>query len=286
MENAAIARLLADIADLLEIKGENAFKVRAYRNASWTVADCPERLADQPPERLRDLPGIGRDLAARIREAVDTGGIAYHRELLTEFPAGILDVLRLQGVGPKTVALLHAQLGVGSLDDLEAAARAGRLRGIKGMGAKKEALVLKAIEERRRFAGRHLLPEAAATADALVAWLRPQFPTATLDLVGSLRRGAETVGDLDILACGAGPEVMDAFTRHPLVERVLARGDTKSSVLLVKGYQADLRLVPPASRGAGAAVLHRLKGAQHRAPRPRAAARLEAQRIRFVQQRR
>jgi DNA polymerase (family 10) len=250
MENAAIARLLADIADLLEVKGENAFKVRAYRNASWTVADCPERLADQPPARLRDLPGIGRDLAARIREAVDTGGIAYHRELLTEFPPGILDVLRLQGVGPKTVALLHAQLGIGGLDDLEAAARAGRLRGIKGMGAKKEALVLKAIEERRRFAGRHLLPEAAATADALLAWLRPQVPAATLDLVGSLRRGAETVGDLDILACGAGPAVMDAFTRHPLVERVLAAGDTKSSVLLAKGYQADLRLVPPASRGA------------------------------------
>jgi DNA polymerase (family 10) len=250
MENVAIARLLSDIADLLEIKGENAFRVRAYRNGATTVTDCPERVADLPLERLRELPGIGKDLAARIREAADTGVIGYREELLAEFPPTLLELLGLQGVGPKTVALLHKELGISSLDALEAAARAGRLRTLKGMGAKKEALVLKAVEERRRFAGRHLSADARAVADALVAYLRERAPSAVFDIVGSLRRGVETCGDLDILVTGAEPGVMDAFATYPQVERVLGKGDTKSSVLLSKGYQADLRLVPEDSRGA------------------------------------
>jgi DNA polymerase (family 10) len=250
MENVAIARLLADIADLLEIKGENAFRVRAYRNGSATVTDCPERVADLPLERLRELPGIGKDLAARIREAVDTGTIKYRDELLAEFPPTLLELLGLQGVGPKTVALLHHELGISSLDELEAGARAGRLRTVKGMGAKKEALVLKAIEERRRFAGRHLSADAWAVAEALVAYLRERAPSAVFDVVGSLRRGLDTCGDLDILATRAQPSVMDAFVRYPQVERVLGHGETKSSVLLAKGYQADLRLVAEESRGA------------------------------------
>jgi len=250
MENIAIARLLGDIADLLEIKGENAFRVRAYRNGAATLSDCPERAADLPLERLRELPGVGKDLAARIREAADTGAIKYRDELLAEFPPTLLELLGLQGVGPKTVALLHQELHISSLDELEAAARAGRLRTVRGMGTKKEALVLKAIEERRRFAGRHLSADAWTVADALVAHLRERAPSAVFDVVGSLRRGAETCGDLDILATGAEPGVMDALTSYPQVERVLGKGDTKSSVLLWKGYQADLRLVPADSRGA------------------------------------
>jgi DNA polymerase (family 10) len=250
MENVAIARLLNEIADLLEIKGENPFKVRAYRNGASTVLDCPERVADLVPDRIRELPGIGKDLAGRIREAVETGAITYHAELAAEFPPGLLDILRLQGVGPKTAALLYRALGVASLDQLEAAAREGRIRSVKGMGAKKEALVLKAIEERRRFAGRHLSADARLAADALVDYLRPHAPSATLDIVGSLRRGVETCGDIDLLVSGADAGIMDAFVRHPHVERVLGRGETKSSVLLARGIQADLRLVAPESRGA------------------------------------
>jgi DNA polymerase (family 10) len=250
MENLAVARLLEEIADLLEIKGENAFKVRAYRNGAQTLTDLPGRVADLSLADLLALPGIGKDLAGRIREAVEGGAIGLHQELLAEFPPSILDMLRLQGVGPKTAALLYRELRVSTLDELEAAARAGRLRAIKGMGARKEALILKALDERRRFAGRHLMPEACRVADRLAGWLRSQAPAAVFDVVGSLRRGVETIGDIDILASRTDASVMDTFTRYEQVERVLGRGETKSSLLLAGGYQADLRLVPVESRGA------------------------------------
>ncbi len=154
LDNLAIARVLAEIGDLLEIKNENPFKIRAYRNAAETIAHTAERMADLPPAERLAIPGIGKDLDAKITELVETGTIAYHQELLKEFPPTILDLLRLQGVGPKTVALLYRDLGIGTLDDLERAAREGRLRNLKGMGAKKEALILKALEERTRSAGR------------------------------------------------------------------------------------------------------------------------------------
>ena len=158
--------------------------------------------------------------------------------------------MRLQGIGPKTVALLYHTLNVRSLDDLEAAAKAGAIRGLKGMGAKKEALILTAIAERRRHAGRHLIGHACETAETLVAWLREAAPDATYDIVGSLRRGAETSGDIDILATNAPAEVLGHFTRFRQVERVLGLGDTKASILLTSQMQADLRLVPAESRGA------------------------------------
>jgi DNA polymerase (family 10) len=250
MENLSIARVLGEIADLLEIKGENAFKVRAYRNAADVVADSLARIADLPLAELLQIPGIGKDLAAKLRELAETGTLKYHEQLLTEFPPTIRELLRLQGIGPKTVALLYRELAIASTADLEAAAAAGRLRAIKGMGAKKESLILKAIAEQRQFAGRHLMPEAHEVARALVGWLQQRAPGASMTPVGSLRRGAETCGDLDILVAGADMSLMDAFVRYPQVERVLARGDTKSSVLLWKGVQADLRLVAPESRGA------------------------------------
>ena len=250
MDNLAVARVLAEIGDLLEIKGENPFKIRAYRNASETIAHSPERIADLTPERRLAIPGIGRDLAAKIAELLDTGAIAYHQGLLQEFPPTVLDMLHLQGVGPKTVAMLHRELQILSLDDLERAAREGRLRGLKGMGAKKEAQILKALEERSRFTGRRLLAEAHDTAADLVSALREHAPQAEIVPVGSLRRGCETCGDLDILAAGAPQDLMSAFTSYKLVERVIAHGDTKSSVLLFGGFQADLRLVPRESLGA------------------------------------
>lgn len=250
MDNAAIARLLVEVADLLEIKGENPFKIRAYRNAADTVASSGPGVAALSAAELQQLPGIGRDLAARVRELADTGRIGIHQELLAEFPATILDLLHLQGVGPKTVALLYRTLSISTLDELELAARSGRLRELRGMGAKKEALILEAIAERKRHAGRHLLGDTHDVAAALLAHLRHVAPSTEFVPVGSLRRGAETCGDLDILAVGGDPPLIDAFVQSPLAERVLGRGDTKGSVLLRGGYQADLRLVPAASRGA------------------------------------
>jgi DNA polymerase (family 10) len=250
VDNLAIARVLGEIGDLLEIKGENPFKIRAYRNAADTIVHETRRVAELTAAERLELPAVGKDLAAKIGELVDTGAIRYHQELLQEFPPTVLDLLHLQGVGPKTVARLYGDLGVRTLEELEQAARDGRIRAMKGMGAKKEALILKALEEQRRFVGRRLAAEAHDTAAALVAALREHAPGAAISMVGSLRRGCETCGDLDILAAGAPATLMDAFTNYKLVERILAHGDTKSSVRLWGGFQADLRLVPAESLGA------------------------------------
>ena len=250
MDNLAIARVLGEIGDLLEIKNENPFKIRAYRNAADTITHLGDPVSALPPAVRLGLPGIGKDLAAKIGELIDTGTCAYYQELLQEFPPTILDLLRLQGVGPKTVAMLYRHLEIRSLDDLERAAREGRIRELKGMGARKEALILKALDERQRFTGRRLVAEAWDTGAALVADLRAHAPDAEILIVGSLRRGCETCGDLDVLAAGAPPTLMEAFTNYRLLQRVLARGETKSSVLLFEGFQADLRLVPRESLGA------------------------------------
>jgi DNA polymerase (family X) len=250
LDNRAIAQVLGEIADLLEIKGENVFKIRAYRTAADTVLAWPDPINGLDDVQLRAIPGIGKDLAAKIRELVQSGVIVYHQELVQQFPASILGLLRLQGVGPKTVALLYTTLNIRSVEELTAAIHEGRLRGVKGMGAKKEALLLKAIEERERVAGRHLLSATAAMAAELLGYLGARAPRVEFIPVGSLRRGCETCGDLDILAVGGDSELMDQFVAHPKVERVLGHGSTKTSVRLQGGFQADLRLVPPESRGA------------------------------------
>lgn len=250
LDNKSVARTLLEIADLLELKGENPFKIRAYRNAADVVSHAAEAVSALDDAALRGWNGIGKDLAGRIREIALTGDCGIRRDLLTEFPATLLDVLRLQGVGPKTVAILYKELRIKSLDDLAAAAKAGRIRGVKGMGGKKEALILQAIEERQRFAGRHLLSRATEMGDALVSYLKEHAPLAEITTVGSVRRGTETTGDLDLLASGADTGLADTFTKFPLVERVLASGGTKASVLLRDGFQADLRIVTPEQRGA------------------------------------
>lgn len=250
MDNTGIARLLDEIADLLEIKGDNPFKIRAYRNGADIAGNHPHDLASLDANGLREIPGIGKDLAARIREIADTGDCAYHQELVAEFPASILELMRLQGVGPKTAATLYRELNIQTLADLEQAATDGRIRRLKGMGPKKESLILKALEERKRHSGRHLLSDTHDVATALVAYLQPHAPGASLTPVGSLRRGCETCGDIDILATGADASLMDAFIRFDRVERVLGHGETKSSILLRDGFQADLRLVDAESRGA------------------------------------
>ena len=250
MDNLAIARIFAEIADLLEIKSDNPFKIRAYRNAAETVAHATETLAHCTEEQLRAIPGIGKDLASKIREIADTGEARVHRDLLEQFPPSILDLLRLQGVGPKTVAQLYTELGIRTLDELEDACREGKVRDLKGLGSKKEQLILKACAERRQHSGRHLLPDAADAASRLIAYLRAECPYLTFTLVGSIRRGVDTTGDIDILASGRDPQVMSTFTTYSLVERIVGQGETKSSVRLRGGIQADLRLVPEDSQGA------------------------------------
>ena len=250
MDNLTIARILQQVGDLLEIKGANPFKIRAYRNAADILGDTGERVAELTDAELRAIPGIGKDLAAKIREIADTGSLAYHQELLQELPATLLELLEVQGLGPKTVALLHATLDIRTVDELEAAAKAGQLRGLRGLGAKKEALLLRAIAERRRRAGRHLIADAQHVAAALVEHLQSAHPDTPFVTVGSLRRGCETCGDVDVLALGGNTAVMDRFVTFPGVDRVLGQGETKSSILLRDGIQVDLRVVPSESTGA------------------------------------
>ncbi|HXG90200.1 MAG TPA: DNA polymerase/3'-5' exonuclease PolX [Vicinamibacterales bacterium] len=259
LDNLSIARILGEIGDMLELKGDNPFKIRAYRNAADSVANNPDPVAGLDAAQLRDWSGIGKDLSAKIVEICASGTCGIYQDLVAHFPPSLLELLRLQGVGPKTVALLYGELQIASLDDLEAAAKSGRLRALKGMGAKKEQLLLRSLEERKQHANRHLLADAAGVAGKLVDHLLSHVPGATFEVVGSVRRGTDTCGDIDILAtvasAGAGADgataaVMNVFTSYHLVERVLAHGETKSSVLVRGGYQADLRLVATASRGA------------------------------------
>jgi len=257
VDNRPIAQVFAEIADLLEIKGENVFKIRAYRSAADTINAWADPVARMDEKQLLDLPGIGKDLAKKIHELAETGTCRFHQDLLLEFPPTMLDLLRLQGVGPKTVALLYSSLNIRSVEELVEAAKAGRLRALKGMGPKKEALILKAVEEREKDRGRHLLSDTTSIAAELVAYLREHAPAAEFTPVGSLRRGCETCGDIDILAtidpslAPSGVEgLMEQFVAFPRVERILGQGDTKSSIRIVGGYQADLRLVPSESRGA------------------------------------
>ncbi|MEZ5284009.1 MAG: DNA polymerase/3'-5' exonuclease PolX [Vicinamibacterales bacterium] len=248
LDNAAIARVLGQIGDLLEIKGENVFKIRAYRNAADVVSHAAEAVADMDAAGLRAWSGIGKDLAARIVEIAATGDCEVRRELLTHFPVTLLEVMSLQGVGPKTVARLYHELGIASTADLEAAARAGRIRGLKGLGARKEALILQSLQERLQHGHRHLVSHAARAVATLVDWLREAFPDLTVDAVGSFRRGAETCGDVDLLAASAGHACSSG---SPAIRRWAYRtGRHEASVLLAGGVQADLRVVHPSERGA------------------------------------
>ena len=250
MDNAFIAQILREIADLLEIKGDNPFKIRAYRNGGDIAANHPHALATLDLTGLREIPGIGKDLAARIREIADTGDAEYHRQLLAEFPPTVIDLMNLQGVGPKTAAALYRELGVRTLDDLEQAAASGRVRSLRGMGPKKESLILKALADRKQHEGRHLLPSSFEAATRLADYLNARHPSVEIMAVGSLRRGCDSCGDIDLLAAGDAPGLMTDFAAYPESTRVLARGDTKSSVLLRGDLQADIRLVTSDSRGA------------------------------------
>lgn len=253
MNNDAIASQFELLADLLEIQGANPFRIRAYRNAARTISGLAESLADLLGEGtdLQQLPGIGEDLARQIAEIVRTGQHTGLQELKQQVPAGVLDMLRIPGVGPKKAAVFFHQLGLTTLEQLKAACEAGRIAQVKGFGAKTEASILANIGQASAHAQRISIAEARAAAEAIVEDLR-QLPGVTAcETAGSCRRRRETCGDLDVLAvCKTSTIPMDRLALHPLVDAVLQRGDTKQRVRLKSGVELDLRVVPEESFGA------------------------------------
>jgi len=251
--NADLARTLARIGTLLELDGANPFRVRAYREGSRVVENHGEALAGLVGEAgaLEALPGIGKGIAQHIRDLVATDTTPVLDEMRAKYPDEVVDLTQLQGLGPKRVRTLFDELHVRSRADLEKAARAGKLRDLAGFGEKVEQNVLKALETASQWAGRMLLAEAWPHAMALAERMSALRGVRQVELAGSFRRRRETVGDLDLLVSGGDPaDVMRAFTKHASVADVLGHGDTKSSVRLECGLQADLRLVDADSFGA------------------------------------
>ncbi len=268
MENREIAAVFQEIADLLRIVQDDpkwTFKAAAYERARRSIESYPERLEDvarDPNRKLTDIPGVGADLAAKIKEMVETGECQYHREQLKKVPHGLLDMLQLASVGPQKVRLFNKELGIKNVDELEAAARAGKLRQLPKMDEKSEQNILKAIELFRRAAGRFRLDTATETAEELVAYLKESRGVEEVTPAGSLRRGRETVGDLDLLVTGSDPaQTAEHFLKHPSIAEVLARGEDKVSVRLKSTMQVDVRLL--ARQQYGAALMYFTGSKEH-----------------------
>ena len=251
MTNLEVAAILSEVADLLEIKGVR-FKPQAYRRAAQAIETLPEDIADVArEERLDEIPGVGRGIAGKVREIVETGSLAYLASLRRELPVGVQELTRIEGIGPKKAAVLSRELGIRSVDDLEAAAKAGRIRDLPGFGEKTEQNILAGIAMSRTAKKRHLLGYILPVAREIEERLAGLASVRRVSLAGSIRRMKETIGDLDILATSTRPEeVMEVFSTLPGVTRVLARGTTKTSVVLATGVQVDLRVVEEGQFGA------------------------------------
>jgi DNA polymerase (family X) len=261
MTNSQLAAVFTLIGDILDFQGANPFRVRAYRNAARTIGDYPEPLAPMAadgPAKLRQIGGIGEDLAAKIQMLVSTGSLPMLEELKSQVPESVLALVRIPGVGPKKAAALAKELGIQSLADLKAACEAGRVRVVKGFGEKTEQLILQGMSVAEQANVRIYWSRADDIATALRAHLAAARSIEQLEFAGSYRRGKDTVGDLDILVVSSNPaEVMDRFAALPAIEQVLARGDTKMSIRIVNGLQIDLRVVPRESFGAAARLKKR-----------------------------
>jgi DNA polymerase (family 10) len=262
MENKTIADIFTEIADLLDIQGENPFRVRSYRNAARTIEDLGQSLESlvKAGKNLEEIPGIGKSISEKTQEILATGKCRSLEELRARVPPGLTELLKLEGLGPKKVKVLYDELAVDSVDRLEKAAQAGRLRNLTGMGVKTEEKILKSIEHYRAGMGRFKLSVGFQYAEALLRHLQGVPGVKRLDPAGSFRRRRETIGDLDILAiCGKGCKVMDRFTGYGDVAEVLAKGETKSSIRLKCGLQVDLRVLEEESYGA---ALHYFTGSK------------------------
>jgi DNA polymerase (family 10) len=251
MKNREIAALFEEIADILELRGENVFRVNAYRRAAQNIEGLPRPIEDvAAEEKLHELPGIGKDLAAKIAEYLESGEIEYLDELRKETPQVLLDMLRIPGIGPKTAVRLQAELGINSLDELRHAALEHRIQELPKMKAKTEENILKGLEFLSRASARTPIGTALPLAGRIVAALAGLSEVRKISVAGSLRRFRETVGDIDILAISGSPEkVIEHFTHLDEATRILAEGSTKGSIVTRDGIQVDLRVVDEESYG-------------------------------------
>ena len=251
-DNDAVAAVLDEIGDLLELKGENVFRAVTYRAAARAIRDLRDPLKMYVEQkRLAEIPKVGTSVGDVIRQLITTGKSDRHEELLAAVPPGLLTLLRVPGVGPATARTIYEHLRITTIDELDEAAKAGKLRQLPKIQAKTEENIIKSIASLRQRTGRALQGDARTAAGAMIAWLRQETGEERIEIAGSLRRWRETIGDVDLLVSSTSPAaIMEALTRAPMVERVLAHGDTKSSVIVDRGLQIDLRVVPEASWGA------------------------------------
>ncbi len=245
MDKDKVADILVEIGTLLELKGENPFKTRAYANAARALQGLQEPLAQVVAEkRLGDIKGIGEALEQKITELVATGKLKYYEDLKASLPPGLLELLEISGLGPKKIQAVNKQLGVDTIAKLEAACRSGQVAALAGFGEKTQANLLESIERRRNYASKHLLSSAWIAAEPLLERLREHPAVIRCGPAGSLRRFKEIIGDLDLLASSKQPaEVIEFFVAQPGIAKVLAKGETKASVILDGGIQCDLRVV-------------------------------------------
>jgi DNA polymerase (family 10) len=256
VSNYEIAEVFSEIADLLEFQDENPFRVRAYRNAARTIGESARSLAEmvERGEDLSELPGIGKDLAGKVAEIVRTGKLGQLVDLERKVPAGLRILRKIQGLGPKRIALLHKSLGISTAEDLKKAVASGRVREIKGFGPKIEAQILAEIGGLGAEPKRFKWAAAEQMVEPIVAELRKTAGVRDVVVAGSFRRRKETVGDLDILATEKdGARITERFVRYPEVRKVLSQGPGRATVILKSGIQVDLRVVPPESFGAALA---------------------------------
>jgi DNA polymerase (family 10) len=248
MDKGQVAEVLVNIATLLELKGENPFKTRAYENAARTIETLSEPLDKVVAEaRLGDIKGIGDALQQKITELVTTGRLQYYEDLKASIPPGLVAMLDIPGLGPKKIKALHDELGLETVEQLEQACKDGKIAGLKGFGVKTQTNILEGINRRRSYASRHLISEALPRAEPLLEALRSHPDVIRCSTAGSLRRHREVIGDIDLLASSKKPaEVIEFFTSQPGIEKDLAKGETKASVLLEGGIQSDLRVVSDA----------------------------------------
>lgn len=264
MTNALIARAFEKIADILSLQDENPFRIRAYQRAAQTILALPEDLemiySRKGKDGFDDIPGIGVDLASKIEELIKTGKLEYLEKLEKEVPAGLIEITGIQGMGPKKTKFVWKNFKVKNVDELEKLAKSGRLDTEKGWGAKSVQNILAGIDAMRLHNERVALPTALTIAEQMLKELKASGLCTELSIAGSLRRRKESIGDIDILASSKNPEkVMDVFCSFGLVDRVLGKGPTKSSVHLSTGINADLRVV---DREVFGAALHYFTGSK------------------------
>jgi len=266
MENRAIARMLSETADLMEISAEDPFRIRSYRTAAGVIEGHPEQLSallKDPAKKLTDIAGIGKGIAAVIAEIEERGSFERRDEMLAKYPASLLELLSIQGLGSKSIRLLYDTHKVQSVDDLERVCREQKLRELPRMGAKLEEKVLRSIASYRQRAGRFLLSFAERAAAELVEYLSAVPGVEKVTPAGSLRRSKETVGDLDLLVTGPGAaEALEKFVVHPRAHEVLGKGPNKASIKFgLEGLQVDLRAL--ATESYGAALLYFTGSKEH-----------------------